>query len=294
MVDVLNFNEFYFNPDCFEGLEEVVIFPDGEHKYHSGVRIPNSSVWRFGDAPYHQQILGLDVGCGIAGWLILGVDVPGAMDAIADHLKGTGVLGRGNHFVELLEGISSKPETHILLIHSNGRIRRRRAFESYDAAATAMVEAENSRAELGCEIIDLLGTNGEMIGNWTHNSVERSESGFIYRKGAVKVQLGKLHVLPAHLGADVYFYVPDPDSMPPLDSLPHGTGRLAGRGALKVDLDQVKALREMVYIPDCIRDTSLRTEHPSCFNGYSGIFKHLHGHVIGIRSSRILGYVGKI
>lgn len=302
-VEVVNYNEFCFDPSPYDGLEEVIIFQDGEHIYHSGEMVPNGSVWRFVGASYRSQILGQDVGCGMSAWVIMSVDVPKAMDAIAEHLKGSGVLRSGNHYVELLAGFEREgmPETQILLIHCNGRTCRKGTVSSYLEAVLATREAEDFRNDLGEEIIGQLGTTGHLMGNWTHDSVEEARSGIIYRKGVLKIEERGLYLLPAHLNAKALLYTtwdeataPGELMKPPMDSLPSSTGRSAGCDAAKVSLEQAGELRKLVYIPECIQDASLRTEHPACFNGYDSFCKHFHPYIIGLESFDILGYAGKI
>ncbi|MBE0564496.1 MAG: hypothetical protein IH621_00945 [Krumholzibacteria bacterium] len=294
MIKTTNYNHFHYQPGDLPGLRELVIFPDGEFKPRSDEPIPNSSVWLFGGAPYVPRILAGDAGCGIAGWTLAELEVPAAMDAIARHLKGSGALGRGNHFVDLLEGFGDAPGTQILLIHSDGKRRDRTVPRTHAAARAKIAAAEAARVELGDELLHLLNVRGTLLGNWTHNAVDETGDGHLYRKGAVAAPPGRLLVLPAHLGERVLFYRINAEDLPPLESMPHGTGRAGARGALKVDEEKAREVRELVHIPALVADASLRTEHPSCFNGFEGIRGHLGRHLIEVESLRILGYVGKI
>ncbi|MDP7115771.1 MAG: RtcB family protein [Candidatus Woesearchaeota archaeon] len=304
MAKLINIGaETHYDPPDFAGLKEVVRFPDGEFKKPSTRDIPNSTVWVFDSGwGYVPEILGDDVGCGMAAFAIDPVDVRDATDIMYEHLKGQSILGRGNHFVDLcgpiMNGgriVGSEEDHNILFLHTDGKQGDTTVPVDFRQAQTRQRQAEEFRTELGGKLAHRLGVNYSPLGNWTHNSVETNGK-TIYRKGAVKVQPKKTHFLPAHLGAHIWAYTVDPDQMPPHDSLPHGTGRVGRRGDHKVSVEEVETLRDMVYIPKGISNASLRTEHPTCFNGFDKIVEHLgRGRYIkSIGETKIQGYLGKI
>lgn len=290
-------NQFYY-PEKKNGLEELLLFPNAEFK---GKGVVNSSVWVY-DAFSHQYdptILGPDIGCGIAGFKVPALDYEEAADQISAHLKETRVLGRGNHFVDLCSSISSsfgkeEPNQSIILIHTDGKSTNNSVPQNIDQAISKVAYAEQFREELGNKLADLLKVNCFCFGNWPHNFIERKDDKIIYRKGSIKVEHGELHLLPEHMMSEILVYTVIKDNMPPLDSMPHGTGRKGPLNEFKVDEAEASKLRAMVYIPKLISDASLKSEHPNCYNSSSEISSNFCRQVISVGSIKIKAYIGKI
>ena len=293
MVKVINIGSFnYYRPPEWKGLEELIRFPDGEFKRES---IPNSTIWVF-NKKNHQYIPAIfadDVGCGIAMFVIKKVDHKEAADKIYEYLKEKNVLGRGNHFVDICTSINS--ECNTLLVHSDGKSYDRSIPKSVEEAILKQQVSEKFREELGQELIELIGTRGELAGNWTHNLIEENEK-VIYRKGCIKVEPEKTYILPAHLGAKILIYTVDKSTMPPYFSMPHATGRSGPRGKMKVAIKEAAEVRNMVYIPEGISNSALRTEHPKCYNDFTNIIDTLgkSAYIKPIDEIQILSYIGKV
>ena len=116
----------------------------------------------------------------------------------------------------------------------------------------------------------------------------------IYRKGVVKTVPEKIHVLPAHLASTVLFYTVADDNSLPYSSMAHATGRKGPRSLTKVDVEKVRSLRNLVYIPEGISDRSLVSEHPDAYNDVYELIRNFGKDIAIIGESRILGYVGQI
>ncbi len=312
MVNIISFEDthYYPPPQLRKGLDTLVRFPDGEFKRDS---IPNSTVWVYNPAghKYDPEILGGDAGCGIAAFFIDEVDPKEAADTIFEKLNGKGILGRGNHFVDICGAYdSASPDTkpkaphNILLVHTHGDNKDTTMPATIAEAQKRQQYAEEFREYLGQQLAADIGSKRcQLFGNWTHNSVEQTQEGIIYRKGIVKVQPLKVHILPESIGAMVLFYtVADshPLQLPPYLSMPHATGRAGPRGEMKVSLEEVKKMRRqpsMPYIPAGISDTALRSEHPSCFNNDEKIFRKLgveNNFYTSVGQCQVLSYVGKV
>ena len=316
MVKILSFEDthYYPPPALRVGLETLVRFPDGEFKRNS---IPNSTVWVYNPAQhrYHSKILGNDVGCGIAAFVIDEVDPKIAADTIFKKLARKGILGRGNHFVDICGAYHSAEEAsamqqgkqphNLLLVHTHGDNKDTSTSRSIAEAQVRQKYAEKFREQLGHQLAADIGSKTcTLFGNWMHNSVEETEEGIVYRKGVVKVQSGKIYVLPANIGEMILFYtVSDtaPFQMPPYHSMPHAAGRAGPRGRMKVSLEAVQEMRQqpsIPYIPAGISDSALRTEHPSCFNTDDKIFEKLgpagNNSFIITGETKILSYIGKV
>ncbi|MFH1290633.1 MAG: hypothetical protein ABIH92_04455 [Nanoarchaeota archaeon] len=296
MVKIINFDGNHYFPPKFNGLVELVRFPDGEFKRNT---LPNSTVWVFEreDHRFNQEILADDVGCGMAAFSIGPVDPRGSADRILSHLKGKRILGRGNHFVDIGEVVNSPDLAagkQILFLHTDGKSYDANVPTSLNEVRGKQRNAEEFREHLGYQLAGLIETNAKLIGNWTHNSVEETDQGIVYRKGVVKLSPGQMCMLPAHLGEEILMYELNKNNLPPHSSMPHATGRQGPRGKTKVTPEEASTLRESVYIPQKISDQSLRTEHPSCYNGFEKIFDKLGPNFSVRGKARILSYVGKV
>ncbi len=300
MVNITSFEDDFYYPPQLKGLEALIRFPDGEYKRRT---IPNSTIWVFdsNEHKFNLDILGSDVGCGMTAFVIAETDHKEAADKIYDYLKGRGILGRGNHFVDICTGIESssdeKTKNHnILFLHTHGK--EENLARSVTEAKRMQKKASEERKNLGYELAGLLKKPCELLGDWPHNTVEEKDGKVIYRKGVVKVEPLKLFLLPAHVGAYVWAYTVDKKNLPPYSSMPHATGRKGPRKKTKVDLDNAASVRDYVYVPEDISDSSLRTEHPECFNGFDKIINKLGGggknYIVSVGKAKILSYVGKI
>lgn len=298
-MKLTNLADNYFRIVEYKGLEEVVRFPDGEAK-RTGV--PNSTVWVFKEEN-HQLITDLtkDLGCGMAAFVISEVNVREATDKIYDFLKNKRVLGSGNHFVDLCSGFNSDyldkqfcSPHNILVLHTDTLSYASDGPRDLSDALKIQKDARKFRIKLGEELADLISDDYELLSEDVHNSVEVADKKIIYRKGAIKTEEGQVHIMPAHLGTSILFYAVRNNNMPPHASMPHGTGRSGPTGEKKVSSEEAKSLRGKLYIPEEISDSSLRSEHPSCYNSYGKIFNKLGKYIIPLGNCRILSYVGKV
>jgi len=299
MIRITDYNQSsFFYPQRFSGLENLIRFPDSEFKREG---IPNSTVWIFNAENHHyvQEILADDVGCGMALFMLDQLNHQEAAEKIYHYFKDKNILGRGNHFCDIcapIEWADGENDTDytLLLLHSDGKILHPGAVSSVQEALEHQHQAESFRQEIGDELASLLHSSFRLLGNWTHNSVEESKDKIIYRKGVIKTVPEQIHLLPAHLGAKILVYSVKSNNLPPYSSFPHATGRCAPRGESKVSVEEAASLREMVYIPAVISDSSLRTEHPSCYNNFDQIFKSVGSYLVSLGEIKIKSYVGKV
>jgi len=300
MVQITSYEDNFYRPPAWLGLEEMVRFPDGEVQQSS---LPNSTVWVFNakDHLFRPEILGNDAGCGMTGFFVQDVDHVEAADTFYNFLnRKKRIIGGGNHFIDICAPIESVADLRsepykILLIHTHGPDIS--VPQTIGQAQQKQRSAESFRKELGEELSALVGSSCELLGDWTHNSVAIENEKVVYRKGIVKAKSGKIHVLPAHLGAKILLYTLNDQNPPPYFSMPHATGRRGPLGDTKVNPEEVDILREMVYIPPGISSNSLRSEHPSCYNGYNKIMDrllHENNFFIPVGETRILSYIGKV
>lgn len=307
MVRLTSYEDCFYHPPDWPGLEEVIRFPDGEVRQNS---LPNSTVWVFNAANhvYRPEILGSDAGCGMAGFIVADIDHREAADRFYTFLRDTFLKGRrnrrsiggGNHFIDICAPIDSIADLHqepykIILIHTHGPDKS--LPTTIEEAQRKQQQAATFRRELGKELSALVESPSKLMGDWTHNSIALEDQKVVYRKGVVKAEEEKIHFLPAHLGAKILLYTLNSQNPPPYSSLPHATGRRGPLGSTKVSREEAEKLRQMVYIPKEISSASLRSEHPSCYNGHEKIIRKLrqeNNFFIPLGETRILSYVGKV
>jgi len=296
-----------------DNLEEVVVFVN-ETKREG---IPNGSVWVYNDMGqgYNPDILGEDVGCGMAAFKISkDVNLKKAADEIAKSLKGIRILGSGNHFVDLCSPMrvfdkwvknewidfsdfkhNTTDKSQFLILHTDAKTIMDKTPVSFKEADEKMQIAQNFRDKLGNDLAKLIGSKIiEKYGDWTHNSVERKDGKIIYRKGAIKVLSGKIHIFPVSLGNPILFYTVDGNYIPPYNSMPHASGRKVKTGDFKASLESVSEFRKLIYIPEEVKDNSLRAEHPDCFNTLNDFTDEFKLYFNSIGEVNIIAYVGKI
>ncbi|MAG77942.1 hypothetical protein CL616_01105 [archaeon] len=290
MVEIINYGDFY-DIGRFQGvpgLESVVLFPNAEFNRD----FVNSSVLSFDskDHEYRSEILGNDVGCGITCFAIQPINVEYAADKISDFISQSSILGRGNHFIDVCGGFSDSH--YFILIHSDGKA----AFdldlpESVDEAQRRVVQASNFRIDLAQKIGQVIDRNMEWVEDWPHNRVDFEDGKFVYRKGAIKVKPKGLYVLPANAEAPVLFYSLSDSFDIPTNSMPHGTGRKAPRSLLKATDEEVQEFRKEVYVPEIIPSSSLRGEHPLCYNDFDIILNKFFNQIVPIGELPVLAYI---
>ena len=76
--------------------------------------------------------------------------------------------------------------------------------------------------------------------------------------------------------------------------MPHGTERKGSLSELKPKKEVAKDLRDIVYIPQMIKDSSLRSEHPLTYNGIEKILDKLGKYIFPLGEIKIDSYIGKV
>ena len=295
--NIVNYSPNYFYPRNVKGLETLIIFPDGCVNSHGAL---NSSVWVYdsGQHVYDPDILGPDTGCGIAAFKTEPFEFKEAADRLADYLKGKNILGRGNHFVDLCSPLVSNYVTpkdeYNILIHSDGKQGDNSRPQTFEQAREKQKRAEGFREDLGYKLAAILGIKAAIWGNWSHNTVEEVDGKYIYRKGAIKVVPDKLFLLPLSLGRNSLIYAVSGNITEIYNSMPHGTGRKGPLSQLKATEKEVEELRKIVYVPAIIPNSSLKSEHPLCYNDGFKIIEALSQYILPLAEIKILAYVGKI
>ena len=179
------------------------------------------------------------------------------------HDMSMGSIGSGNHFIEIQTVHSSEISdigegTALLLVHTGSRgfgesvyrnvtsVCRDNPLEDYEhwfaEHERCLKWASANRALVALRTAEALGADHELILDVPHNFVEKTDAGFLHRKGSSPANRGP-SVLPGSRGTPTYLLKPlDTDIA--LDSLPHGAGRRLSRSAAREGTQSTAMLRQ--------------------------------------------------
>lgn len=196
-------------------------------------------------------------------------------------IRDLGTIGLGNHFAEfqcvaaiLDEGAAEElglvKDQVLLLIHSGSRgygqeILNRfydpagliegssRAMDYLEEHDRALLWASRNRSVTARKLLGYLGVDEEaaVLIDKCHNYVEKTEAGWLHRKGSVSTKHGAV-VIPGSRGSMTYVCVPAADTSISLDSVSHGAGRKWARSICKSRIDRR-------YDRESIRSTELKS-----------------------------------
>lgn len=182
-----------------------------------------------------------------------------------------GDLGSGNHFLDALESYND-PFIYFL-IHTGSRNESKNVDHlidqpfNFDKTFHEVCDwAVNNRKSI-MKILEKYFGEMEVIVDKNHNHYEILDDGILIRKGAVKVKPGELTVIPSNLDGDIVLVEATVKVLEVYNSLNHGTGRIMSRSESKKHADSYDYddLRKRVYIPEMIKNQSIKTEAPFCY-----------------------------
>ena len=224
----------------------------------------------------------------------------------AKRNKGLGDLGSGNHFLDAV--VSSMDGSLCFVVHTGSRkesglvddlIDQPRKFDAefkraerwaFDnrAAVIEMVERAFGRFAPLYPGVDRLDRN--------HNHFEETDAGVIIRKGAQRARPGELALIPSNLLDEMAVVRAKAGVADHLMCLPHGTGRAVSRSdAKRLDTaGSLAELRERVFIPESIDDSSLRTETPECYRSLGPALERIGDLVEEVERFRPVAYIGQL
>ncbi len=211
-----------------------------------------------------------------------------------------GDLGSGNHFLDALEAYDD--DYLYFLIHTGSREESKIVDHlidkpySFDNKYISVCDwAKDNRSA----VADLVGKyfgDLELIVDRDHNNFELKGDGVIIRKGAVRVMPGELTVIPSHLDGDVVLVRATENVADVLYSLNHGTGRIMSRSDAKQlagDFDYER-LRQKIYIPEIIRNASIKTEAPFCYRNLDECLEMVKNLIVIEKRFTPFAYLGQI
>lgn len=183
-----------------------------------------------------------------------------------------GTIGGGNHFIEITRVASSYNNIHeegdvFLLVHSGSRrygeevfreavetvkdgpILDPTLFENWYLKHNRLLEfAKINRKCVAYRVLDRLGIEGEIITDVFHNFVEKTNEGFIHRKGANPAK--SICLISGTRSTPSFLVQPDFNTckIKSLSSLPHGAGRALSRSQAKNITGNIESLRSVAPI----------------------------------------------
>ncbi len=211
-----------------------------------------------------------------------------------------GDLGSGNHFLDAFE--SYKDDALYFLIHTGSRnesklvdhlIEQPKKFDSKFKEVCEWA-AQNRIAVL--KIVEKYFGKTEVIIDKNHNHFEFSEDHVIIRKGASKLLAGEMTVIPSNMVGDMVLVKGTSKVLEVHNSMCHGTGRTMSRSDAKLvskDFDY-EILRKQIYIPEEIKNESIKTDAPFCYRDLDDCLSLVKDLIDVQNRFRPIAYLGQI
>lgn len=263
-------------------------------------RLPVGAVAVFDSRTHIPSVeyIGPDIGCG----MLLARFKEQPLDnlnyraySIACALQlGTGILGSlggGNHFIDIYEVQESSLSTitageHLVLIHSGSRKKGVEAYEGrlkgqeYIKAHNKAVEFATKNRKMLLDIVrEATQSDADVLFDRVHNYMEVNNNEVIYRKGANKLNMGDIGIIPSSMVGDAVLIRAKPLLADLEWSINHGTGRkISISDARKMSFDS-NEIRKHVYIPHFIYDDSFKTENPEAYKALGDILPIINQYV---------------
>lgn len=254
--------------------EEVIFFPDA---CPGKSPLPTGTVVKTKQADWRKYAIS-DCGCGMllakSALLAADFDQTKWQKVYADLKKNKGKLGdlgSGNHFLDAI--VSYESDCLYFLIHTGSRnestlvdhlVHQPEAFDEKFAAVCDWAE-QNRLAVL--QVVEKHFGKTEVVLDKNHNHFEIKEDYVLIRKGASRLVLGELTVIPSNMVGDIVLFRGTSKVSEVHNSMCHGTGRTMSRSEAKLhskDYNYAR-LREQVYIPPEIQNASIKTDAPFCY-----------------------------
>ena len=283
--------------------DEIIFFPDacpGKSPLPTGtVAITKQTDWR--------KFAVSDCGCGmlLAKSKYLHTDFDTKIwDKIYLDLKlqkgKLGDLGSGNHFLDALR--SGRDDYLYFLIHTGSRDESKLVDhlvdqpKKFDMTFESVCNwaADNRKAVL--KIVEKYFGKSEIILDKNHNHFELIDDFVVIRKGAAKLLPGEITVIPSNMVGDVVLVKGKNKIQSVYYSICHGTGRTMSRAEAKLVSDNFdyNKLRTQIYIPEIIKNESIKTDAPFCYRDLDTCLLLIADLVDVIQRFKPFAYLGQI
>ena len=211
-----------------------------------------------------------------------------------------GDLGSGNHFLDAI--VSYDDGELYFLIHTGSRsesnlvdhlVEKPDEFDTTFAAVCGWA-ADNRKAVLG--IVEKHFGRTELQIDKNHNHYELVDDYVIIRKGAAKLLPGEVTVVPSNMIGDTVTVRGTDKVSTVYNSMCHGTGRTMSRSAAKgmSDSYDYNSLRDKIYIPEAIKNQSIKTDAPYCYRDIDDCLLLIEDLISVEQRFKPIAYLGQI
>lgn len=283
--------------------EEIIFFPDA---CPGKSPLPTGTVVKTKQKDWRKFAIS-DCGCGMLlakSRLKLSDFNKETWDLVYKDLKNNkgklGDLGSGNHFLDALR--SYDDDALYFLIHTGSRnesklvdhlVEKPKEFDTTFASVCNWA-ANNRKAVLG--IVEKHFGKTEVLIDKNHNHFEIIDDYVIIRKGAAKLKEGELTVIPSNMIGDIVTVRGTKMANSVYNSMCHGTGRTMSRSDAKLmsqDYDY-ETLRQEIYIPETIKNDSIKTDAPFCYRDLDTCLELIPDLVEVEQRFKPIAYLGQI
>jgi hypothetical protein len=283
--------------------EEIIFFPDA---CPGKAPLPTGTVVKTRQPDWRKFAVS-DCGCGmlLAKSKLSYHDFDRKIwDTIYDDLKKNkgklGDLGSGNHFLDAIQ--SYNDDSLYFLIHTGSRdesklvdhlIDEPKKFDSTFASVCNWA-ADNRKAVLS--LVEKHFGRVEIVLDKNHNHFEIVDDHVIIRKGAAKLQPNEITVVPSNMIGDIVTVRGKETVSSVYNSMCHGTGRTMSRSEAKLLSDDYdyESLRKQIYIPEAIKNESIKTDAPYCYRYLDECLSLIDELVEVVQRFKPIAYLGQV
>ena len=300
----LNVSESDFTPEKLRefGLKKVILLPDFKpgRSY-----LPVGTVALF-DKETHNPfplLLGRDIGCGMSLYktdlIYHDLDIQDLVNSVDKELTRNADIEftLGNHFIDfckdkigyfffVLHAGFKQAGKSILKNGCTGQEYLRRVNQSVELAALNRKKLANIVYQvLGLDVIPPLLDK-------PHNTVQVTDEGFLYRKGAVELYSGESSILPSNLSHPI-FLIKGKNKINRLEnSFSHGTRRNGLIEELRIQEYDFNELRRRIKMPKNLTDEELLKLLPTQYDNFLDYANYFDKYISIEKKFDIIGYLG--
>ena len=283
--------------------KEIIFFPDacpGKSPLPTGTVVLT-------EQPDWRRFAVSDCGCG----MLLATTKLKAADfdqnlwkAVYQDLKRNkgkmGDLGSGNHFLDAI--VSYEDASLSFLIHTGSRDESKLVDhlidqpKKFDAQFESVCEWASDNRHAVLAIVEKHFGRTKVVLDKNHNHFEQTDEGIIIRKGASRLREGELTVIPSNMLGDIVTVRGTERATSIHNSMCHGTGRTMSRADAKLQSKEYdyQQLKEKIYIPEEIKNESIKTDAPFCYRDLDDCLILL-GDLVQVQERfRPIAYIGQI
>jgi RNA-splicing ligase RtcB len=284
------------------GLKKLILLPD----FCPGKSyLPVGTVSLF-DRELHTPsppFIGRDIGCGMSLFqtdlLTQDLDLQHLVDHIDKELtRASGVeFSLGKHFIDLCQDENG---CLFFVIHAGFKqygmhiVNKGFKGEKYLSEGAKNVDlASLNRLQLAKAVYRALNLDAiPPLLDKPHNTVQKIDQGYLYRKGAVELFPDEYSILPSNLLHPIFLIKGKRQIRSIENSFSHGTVRKASIVELEHKEIDYTRLREQIKMPKNLTKKSLHKLLPTEFEDFYSFYSFFEEYISIEKSFKIIGYLG--